>query len=172
MQVKNTGRCFMCRWGNGTMSKMQNVSAQRYSIMSNLKIETENSLPQRYSKMSNLGLGALSPSNAQRRVMSTVRIKNRGRCFMNRWKNESMSKKQTSPAQRYSEMSNLENCPSCPYCPLDLRATPPQLDSGMSSLLLHLELSVDRKARIVIFSFDHLNKNAIFCWSNPGDEYE
>ena len=40
-------------WWNEPMSKMQNGPAQRYSKMSNLKMETENSLPQRHSKMSN-----------------------------------------------------------------------------------------------------------------------
>jgi len=44
-QIKNKARCFMSGWRNDPMSKMQNVSAQRYSRMSNLKIETENTLP-------------------------------------------------------------------------------------------------------------------------------
>jgi hypothetical protein len=48
--VKNIMGCFTGKQGNEPMSKMQNVSAQRYSKMSILKIETENSLPQRHSK--------------------------------------------------------------------------------------------------------------------------
>jgi hypothetical protein len=51
IKIKNIQGWFMGRWRNEPMSKMQNGPAQRDSIMSNLKIETENSLPQRYSKM-------------------------------------------------------------------------------------------------------------------------
>ena len=61
MNVKNIMGCFMGRRGNESMSKMQNVSAQLDSKMSNLKIETENSLPQRHSKMSNGVLLAIRP---------------------------------------------------------------------------------------------------------------
>jgi len=51
MLIKNKVRCFMGRLVDESMSKLQNGSAQRYSRMSNLKTETENSLPQRYSKV-------------------------------------------------------------------------------------------------------------------------
>jgi len=71
----------MGRWGNVAMSKMQNGPAQRHSIMSNLKIETENSLPQRYSKMSNGRLAVLLCWPHGQRAMSTIQVKNIARCF-------------------------------------------------------------------------------------------
>jgi len=77
--VRNLAGCFMGGWGNEPMSKMQNGSAQRHSKMSNLKIETENSLPQRHSKMSNGRLSGVLCWPHGQDGMFTMQIKNVGR---------------------------------------------------------------------------------------------
>ena len=82
MQIKNITGCFMGRWANESMSKMQNSPAQRYSIMSNMKIETENSLPQRHSKMSNLSfVEYCHPKHLKKKIL-TMQIRNIAGCFM------------------------------------------------------------------------------------------
>jgi len=58
-----------------------NGPAQRYSKMSNLKIETENILPQRHSKMSNLDFENIVPAKRSEQIMFTLRIKNIVCCF-------------------------------------------------------------------------------------------
>jgi len=107
MLIKNITGCFMGRWVNESMSKMQNVSAQRYSKMSNLKIETENSLPQRYSRMSNLVFGNILSAKHSEQAMFTVRIKNPGYCFGRLSVLLCWPHGQNSPAQRGSGNSNL-----------------------------------------------------------------
>jgi len=81
MLIKNIAGCFMGCWGNEPMSKMQNVSAQRYSEMSNLKIKTENILPQRHSRMSILDFGGTASAEHLKQAMFIERIKNMADCF-------------------------------------------------------------------------------------------
>ena len=101
----------MGRWGNAPVNKMQNVYAQRHSIMSNLKVETENSLPQRYSKMSNGRLPGLSCWSHRQNGMLTMQIKNIARCFMRHMRAIGVMggnpEKQNRPVQRGSGNSKL-----------------------------------------------------------------
>jgi len=97
----------MGRWVNVSISKMQNGHAQRDSIMSNLKIETENSLPQRHSKMSNGRLSEVLCCPHWQKAISTIQVKNKRCCFMSRWDYGWMWQHKNSPAQRDSGMSNL-----------------------------------------------------------------
>jgi hypothetical protein len=86
--IKNLAGCFMGGCRNEPMSKTQNVSAQRYSKMSNfgrlsvlLGQKAENSLPQRHSRMSNLDFGNIIPAKRSEQIMFTLRIKNIVCCF-------------------------------------------------------------------------------------------
>jgi hypothetical protein len=81
-QVKNITGYFMGMEWNEQMSKMQSISAQLDSKMSNLKIETESSFPQRYSKMSNGRLSVLLCWTHGQKAMSITRIKNMDDWFM------------------------------------------------------------------------------------------
>ena len=74
--------CFTGRRGNEPMSKMQNGPAQRYSKMSNLKVESESSLPQRHSKMSNGRLSGLLCWPHGQKGIFTMKIKNIEGWFM------------------------------------------------------------------------------------------
>ena len=88
MQIGNKTRFLTCGWDY----KKQNVSAQRYSKMSILKIETENSLPQRHSKMSNLNFRNIVPAKRSEQAMFTMQIKNKAGWFMGKREDESMGK--------------------------------------------------------------------------------
>ena len=59
----------------------QKVPAQRYSKMSNLKIETENNLPQRHSGMSILDFGGIASAEHSKQTMFIELIKNMAGCF-------------------------------------------------------------------------------------------
>jgi len=144
--IKNIMGCFMSRWGNMAMSKMQNAPAQRDSGMSNLKIETENSFPQRHSIMSNGRLSGLLCWPHGQKAMSTMQVKNITSCLMGRWEDESMGQKQNRPVQPDSNISILQTSPTDqlavrpvpqsgdPCRPLDFKTSPVQQDSGMSNL--------------------------------------
>jgi len=137
INIKNIMICFTGKWVNASMSKMQNVSAQRYSKMSNLKIETENSFPQRHSKMSNGRLSGLLCRPHGQRAMFTTQIKNIIRCFMSSLDYGWVGKPKSAPAQRDSGISVLKTSPYRPYRPyrpLDFKNRPAQQDSGISSL--------------------------------------
>ena len=151
IKIKNIQGWFMGRWRNEPMSKMQNGPAQRDSIMSNLKIETENSLPQRYSKMSNLGFVEYGHSKRPKKEILTIEVKNisaKNLTLKPKWLN-------LISAQRYSKKSNLgvetENSPAQPssgiyslgmglMVPMGLmrkhksKNSPAQRDSGLSNL--------------------------------------
>jgi len=82
MLIKNIVGCFMGYWRNEPMSKMQTSPAQRHSRMSNLKIETENSLPQRHSKMSIWDFGGIASAEHSKQAKFIERIKKIKGCFM------------------------------------------------------------------------------------------
>jgi len=142
--IKNIKGYFMGSRGNEPMSKMQNSPAQRYSGMSNLKIETENGSPQRHSIMSNGRLSVLLCCPHGQRAMSTMQIKNIAGCFgrlsvLLCWPHGQQTKKR--PAQQDSGISILKTSPCRPYCPyspyspyspLAFKTTPAQQDSKMS----------------------------------------
>jgi len=107
--IKNIMGYFMGRWGNESMSKMQNGLPQRHSKMSTLKIETEKSLPQRHSKMSNGRLSGVLCWPHGQKAMSTMQVKNMGGCFgrlsgLSCWPHGQQTK--NIPVQRDSEISN------------------------------------------------------------------
>ena len=117
---KEYSGCFRSKRGNGAMSKMQNVPAQRYSKMSNLKMETENSYPQRHSKMYNLDLVEYCQSKRSKKEILTMQIKNIVGRFMGGWDYGLIGQQKSSPVLKTS-----------PYCPLAFKNAPAQRDSGI-----------------------------------------
>jgi len=132
MLIKNKVRCFMGRLVDESMSKMQNGSAQRDSKMSNLKIETENSLPQRHSGMSLLDFGGIASAEHSKQTMFIELIKNMAGCFgrlsgLLCWPHGGRLSGDR-PVQRGSGISIFGNCL------LVFKTSPAQQDSGNSIL--------------------------------------
>jgi len=120
------------------MSKMQNSLPQRHSKMSNMKTETENSLPQRHSRMSNLVLESIVPAKRSEQTILTINVKNKWRCFMDRWDYGRMGQHKSSPAQLDSGISKLAvgvlGIPGSLGRKTKNETTHVQRDSGMSIL--------------------------------------
>jgi len=132
MRIKNITDCFMGRRVNESMSKMQNSPAQRDSIMSILKIETENSLPQRHSKMSNGRLSGLLCWPHGQRAMSTALIKNIVNAIGVMGVMGQRHKIENTPAQHGSQNSKLD----FPLCLCDSVFKAVQQDSGIYNFSL------------------------------------
>jgi len=109
----------------GKRHKIKNTLPKQHSKMSNGRLSvllcwphggrlsvSLNSCAQRDSRMSNFREGEHfhreSAKNTQRKGISTMLIKNIGRCFMAGWGNKPMSKKQNTLPQRDSKMSILK----------------------------------------------------------------
>ena len=124
--------CFRGKLGSEAMNKMQNVPAQRHSKMSNLKIETENSLPQRHSGMSLLDFGGIASAEHSKQTMFIELIKNMAGCFgrlsgLLCWPHGGRLSGDR-PVQRGSGISIFGNCL------LVFKTSPAQQDSGNSIL--------------------------------------
>ena len=99
----------------GGKTKSENCPVQQGSKISNLVLTPHTLRPLRLNLLSAQRDSGMSKLGTGKQGIFTMRIKNKVRCFMGRWVNESMSEMQNSLPQRHSKDNMRGDLPPVVY---------------------------------------------------------